>query len=36
VRFVRAEGLDMDDAKKAEVLVEATAQAQHAIGSAAN
>ena len=34
-RFVRAEGLAMGDAKKAEVLVEAAAQAQHAIGSAA-
>lgn len=36
VRFVRAEGLAMGDAKKAEALVEAPAQAQHAIRSAAN
>ena len=36
VRFVRAEGLAMGDAKKAEALVEAAAQAQHAIRSAAN
>jgi FMN-dependent NADH-azoreductase len=36
VRFVRAEGLAMGDAKKAEALAEAAAQAQHAIRSAAN
>ena len=36
VRFVRAEGLAMGDAKKAEALVEAAAQAQHAMRSAAN
>ena len=36
VRFVRAEGLAMGDAMKAEALVEAAAQGQHAIRSAAN
>ena len=36
VRFVRAEGLAMGDAKKAEALVEAAAQAQHATRSAAS
>ena len=36
VRFVRAEGLAMGDARKAEALVEAATQARYAIGSAAN
>jgi FMN-dependent NADH-azoreductase len=36
VRFVRAEGLAMGDAKKAEALVEAAAQAHSATRSAAN